>query len=178
MNLRSAVLTSLFLLPERFSKEDLFMQIAGLSYTGDPRMIVGEDKGKVKNIVSPNIEKFIDLYSPVLKNLPNITIDSTNVQQDKNPEVLYHNLQRLPTNLHGIVRRNLNLDKQREDALKKKFDEFSNDELKDVLSKSIAQIVRRSSTTQTLKNSLTAGVRKSFYYSGEKLRKMFRGLIR
>ncbi|XP_065543798.1 phosphatidate cytidylyltransferase, mitochondrial isoform X2 [Lathamus discolor] len=71
-NLKSAVTAAFLMLPESFSEEDLYMQIAGLSYTGDFRMIVGEDRSKVQNIVEPNVPHFQKLYSNILQDCPQV----------------------------------------------------------------------------------------------------------
>mmetsp|Transcript_36640 Transcript_36640/g.74394 ORF Transcript_36640/g.74394 Transcript_36640/m.74394 type:complete len:316 (-) Transcript_36640:272-1219(-) len=65
-NLSSAVRTALLLLPEHFSKKELFLSIASLSYMGDFRMSFGENPDKVRNIVLPNLDKFERLYEPVV----------------------------------------------------------------------------------------------------------------
>lgn len=41
--------------------------IAGLSYTGDFRMVFGENPNKVANIVLKSLDHFHSLYSPVLE---------------------------------------------------------------------------------------------------------------
>ncbi|XP_045407413.1 phosphatidate cytidylyltransferase, mitochondrial isoform X4 [Lemur catta] len=71
-NLRSAVTAAFLMLPESFSEEDLFAEIAGLSYSGDFRMVIGEDKTKVLNIVKPNIAHFRELYGSILQENPQV----------------------------------------------------------------------------------------------------------
>lgn len=177
-NLKSAALTALLLLDEQSTTEEFFIKIASLSYTGDPRMIVGEDKGKVKNIVSPNLDKFVNLYTPVLKNMPGITLNNELVTQNLDPCEKYKTLQKLPKNLNQKIFKNLNLNMNSEDIALRQFQQLKPEQIKEAVADSVAKIVRRSSTTQTLKNSLSAGVKKSVYYGGEKLKKMIRGLVR
>ncbi|KAI4895474.1 hypothetical protein NFI96_002135 [Prochilodus magdalenae] len=71
-NLKSAVNASFLMLPESFSEEDLFLQIAGLSYSGDFRMVIGEDKSKVSNIVKDNLQHFRILYNNILQECPQV----------------------------------------------------------------------------------------------------------
>ena len=73
INLISAVRTALLLLPETFTERNLYDTIAGISYLGDPRMSLGaENLDKVSNIVKHQLPNFRRLYSPLVKDLPNI----------------------------------------------------------------------------------------------------------
>ncbi|XP_057960613.1 uncharacterized protein LOC131152774 isoform X8 [Malania oleifera] len=46
VNLRAATSAALLLLPSKFTEEDLYARICGLSYMGDLRMLFAEDKNK------------------------------------------------------------------------------------------------------------------------------------
>ncbi|XP_024915800.1 phosphatidate cytidylyltransferase, mitochondrial-like [Cynoglossus semilaevis] len=75
-NLKSAVTASFLMLPESFTEEELFLQIAGLSYAGDFRMVFGEDRSKVSNIVRDNMQHFKTLYSNILHDCPLVVYKS------------------------------------------------------------------------------------------------------
>ncbi|NXO73724.1 TAM41 protein, partial [Phainopepla nitens] len=116
-NLKSAVTASFLMLPESFSEEDLYLQIAGLSYSGDFRMIIGEDKSKVQNIVKPNVSHFQKLYSPILQDCPQVVYKHhlgrleamflmsyfCNIQVDKSPEGQFAQLMALPKTLQQKI---------------------------------------------------------------------------
>ena len=73
VNLLSAVRAALLLLPEAFTERDLYATIAGISYTGDPRMAYGsENPQKVANIVRHQLTNFRQLYAPLIDTLPNV----------------------------------------------------------------------------------------------------------
>ncbi|KAG2140226.1 mitochondrial matrix Mmp37-domain-containing protein [Suillus bovinus] len=53
VNLTSALRTALLMLAESFTQHELFETIAGMSYSGGPRMVLpAENRGKVENMVS------------------------------------------------------------------------------------------------------------------------------
>eukprot|EP00823_Brevimastigomonas_motovehiculus_P003628 TRINITY_DN2243_c0_g1_i1.p1 TRINITY_DN2243_c0_g1~~TRINITY_DN2243_c0_g1_i1.p1 ORF type:complete len:464 (-),score=114.30 TRINITY_DN2243_c0_g1_i1:526-1875(-) len=66
-NLDAAFSAALLLLPQKFTERELFMTIAGLSYTGDIRMKFAEHPDKVKNLVISNEERFRALYADLIE---------------------------------------------------------------------------------------------------------------
>lgn len=67
VNLRAAMSAALLLLPSKFTEEDLYAKICGLSYTGDLRMLFAEDRNKVKKIVQGQFELFRSMYKPFIE---------------------------------------------------------------------------------------------------------------
>jgi len=109
MNLLSAVRVALLLLPEKFTEQDLYSTIAGISYMGDPRMsLFAENPHKVQNIVLNQLPNFRRLYSPLIHQLPNVyfvnpklswndVASEVMVEQDMHPVRRGNMVRRLPT---------------------------------------------------------------------------------
>uniref|UniRef100_A0A3P9I2M2 Phosphatidate cytidylyltransferase, mitochondrial n=1 Tax=Oryzias latipes TaxID=8090 RepID=A0A3P9I2M2_ORYLA len=104
-NLKSAVTASILMLPESCSEDDLFLQIAGLSYAGDFRMVIGEDKSKVANIVKDNMQHFKTLYSNILRDCPQLVYkpQQGKLEVDKSPEGQFVQLMALPRTLQQRI---------------------------------------------------------------------------
>ncbi|KAK4150512.1 mitochondrial matrix Mmp37-domain-containing protein [Chaetomidium leptoderma] len=112
MNLLSALRTALLLLPPKFTEEELYATIAGISYLGDPRMALPtENPRKVKNIVGNNMANFRRLYLPLIETLPNVDFNDAgasakdwvwdetknlNLAQDMDPVKRGNMVRRLP----------------------------------------------------------------------------------
>lgn len=60
--------STLFFLDFMSSEENYFV----CDFEGDFRMVIGEDKSKVANIVKDNIEHFRILYSNILRDCPQV----------------------------------------------------------------------------------------------------------
>lgn len=55
---------------QKINLVDLYMKISELSYMGDVRFAVSvENSNKVRNIVLNNLEKFNEVYFPLLREL-------------------------------------------------------------------------------------------------------------
>lgn len=176
-NKESAIRAALLQLPESFEPSQLYKTITSLSYNGDPRMWFGEDKNKIDNIVSKQMERFDQLYLPIIRMSPafreSVHLNDTKrlLTQDCSPSVVFKNLKLLPKNVRkricetygrqartpecdvvlSSLSRNINCDK--------------------VVARCLASIVLRSSSTQSIKGLFTAGLLKSIKYSQRKLMK-------
>ena len=100
MNLTSALHTALLLLPDRFNQKQLFLTLASLSYVGDFRMTVGEDRNKVQNIVRGSLDHFQTLYANRLLKMKQFVHRESDTaedyEQDVSPAGRHHHLTMLP----------------------------------------------------------------------------------
>lgn len=200
LNLQSALHAALLLLPESFSEESLYLTLAGLSYQGDFRMVIGEDKNKgencnlvlhqdvilfsftqVSNIVRPSLARFRHLYARRLRSLSDfveILPSRGRGDQDMSPSGRHHHLCQLPRTLQWRLVQEWNRDgryRDVEEVLRSAaFDQDTDNVLKNALQK----IVTRSSITQAVKGIITAGPAKTITYSMAKLQKMVKSQIK
>ncbi|XP_013422051.1 phosphatidate cytidylyltransferase, mitochondrial [Lingula anatina] len=176
-NLASAVHTALIILPEHFTEEELYCTICNLSYSGDFRMVIGEDKNKVRNIVKPNMEKFRELYEGILDHEDNVNWCKSQgrLEQLKDPAAIFHHLSLLPKTLEERLVDFYNRDKRTRDAEEVLRICAKDYECGEVVGNCVSKIVSYSSWSQSAKSIWTAGIMKSFWYSLEKLKKMNKG---
>uniref|UniRef100_A0A8I4A194 Phosphatidate cytidylyltransferase, mitochondrial n=1 Tax=Callithrix jacchus TaxID=9483 RepID=A0A8I4A194_CALJA len=158
-NLKSAVTTAFLMLPESFSEEDLFIEIAGLSYSGDFRMLVGEDKTKVLNIVKPNIAHFRELYGSILQENPQVVYKSQQgrLEIDKSPEGQFTQLMTLPKSLQQQINHIMDPPGKNRDVEETLFQVAHDPDCGDVVRLGLSAIVRPSSIRQSTKGIFTAG---------------------
>lgn len=83
VNLASVLRVALLSLPEEFSEVELWEQVAGVSYMGDPRMSIpgGENPRKVQNIVRPQISRFRTLYQRLLAELGEVRAKDSSIAE-------------------------------------------------------------------------------------------------
>lgn len=179
-NLKSAVIAAFLMLPESFSEEELYLQIAGLSYSGDFRMIIGEDKSKVMNIVKPNIGHFQKLYSGILQECPQAVYKPTlgKVEVDKSPEGQFLQLMNLPKTLQQQITAFVDQPGRNRDVEEVLLQVALDPDCGIVVQQAIFGIVKSFSLTQSTKGIFTAGVKKTISYSAKKLYKMMKSLRR
>lgn len=175
-NYRNAVRVALLMLPAKFKRYDLFHTIANLSYDGDFRMIFGEKKDKVKNIVKPQLSEFYQLYRPYLREFKwclhlgdeGKAADQL-LQQNKDLAAMRRLVSKLPMELE----RRLFLDEFLEKKLNGHLRLAQTAALPKILREHVGKIVWSSSAWQSIKNIPTAGLSKSLKYSWQKAKKTF-----
>ncbi|KAK9869477.1 hypothetical protein WA026_003232 [Henosepilachna vigintioctopunctata] len=186
LNLQSAVHSALLILPESFTEYEFYYTLSNLSYSGDFRMIFGEKKNKVENIVKPQLNSFRQLYTPFLISLSDYVdfpglkegndenSDSLSIvcSQDINPLARLHHLNQLPRWPQKALTRLWNrgsLRQDTEDVLRAiAYDPDCNE----IVVKCLNSIVWKSSVSQSVKGIATAGLLKSVQYSSRKVTKM------
>lgn len=181
-NLSSAFQVALLLLPERFTSYQLFHAISSLSYKGDFRMIFGENKQKVRNIVLAQEKDFLELYSPVLRKLTDYVAADFNAteigtgkkitqfEQDKSSLAKIYHLRNAPKQLQKRLVQNSAF---KGDYMKIVPHLADAHNLLELVQTSVNDIVWRSSITQSIKNIASAGLLKSLIYSYRKALKTF-----
>ena len=152
-NLAAALRAALLLLPGRFTEHELYCAIAGLSYAGDPRMVIGENVNKVHNIVAKQLPQFRALYAPLLGEAGVAVEGDAWLTQETGAEVRAGLYAAVPTGVRAAVGQAVGPPTGPE------------------LLKGIAAVVRPASSAQTVAGLLSAGPSKAVVYAGQKLRK-------
>lgn len=204
LNLQSAVHAALLILPETFTEYQFYHAISNLSYSGDFRMIFGENKNKVENIVKPQLVGFRSLYKSLIQSLhdyvdfPMLKSQAKPIEadgerekcdpvsnkqddhsmmycsQDVCPLAKLHHLNQLPRWPQKALTRFWNRGKLRQDTEDVLRAIAYDPDCNVIVEQCISGIVWQSSIRQSLKGVLTAGVFKSVKYSGKKVIKMLR----
>ncbi|CAG0898168.1 unnamed protein product [Darwinula stevensoni] len=172
LNLESAARAALIKLPAAFSEREFYHSIVGLSYGGDFRMIVGEDKNKVSNIVDGQFEDLKNLYDPIVKHFNEwMEISKGQGFQDVSSLARLHHLNLLPKTAQLELMKEITKDGRHRDIEEVLRAVAAEVDCGEVLDAALQRIVQRSSLTQSLKGILTAGAYKSMIYSHRKMKK-------
>ncbi|KAJ7212102.1 mitochondrial matrix Mmp37-domain-containing protein [Mycena pura] len=182
VNLTSAVRAALLTLPPEFSETQLFERVAGISYRGDPRMLLpAENRGKVANMVRRQTPQFKELYYRLVVGLPGVHWPAHlgTIQQDTSPHARAAHLKKLPANLLGAVKRNYDRTGKTpayEADESAYWVRLAGDErLAATIDAELKRIVRYAATIQSLKGVVSAGVGKSVRYGAAKVGKWWNG---
>ena len=176
-NLTSALRTALLMLPVEFRLRELFVRIAGISYRGDVRVGIAEDVNKVENIVTANYDGFKQLYETRLETSFRdcVSIQSDTVTQDKSDKWMIQHLNLLPNNVveHLCAGLGIRVSSLSRRELASLLFEKGRGNLPQLVEKSLENIIRETSLSQSAKGLLTAGGWKSLVYTFQKIKKRF-----
>ncbi|VDO18883.1 unnamed protein product [Heligmosomoides polygyrus] len=178
-NRRSALQAALLLLPDSFSLEELYQKLVSLSYMGDFRMFVGEDKDKVRKIVQGSMEELWNVYEPFLANDSRLVVQNEKVLQDGSTAAILHRLNLLPSTVLNAIQKNWNKrNKWQKDTEEVLFSLAHRHDVTLHVEGAIASIVAPAAISQTLKNAASAGFSRSVLYGIAKLTKMVKSLVK
>ncbi|WRT64727.1 uncharacterized protein IL334_001661 [Kwoniella shivajii] len=189
-NHKSALSMALLLCPESFEEDYLWEKIAGLSYSGDPRMSVpgAENPEKVRNIVRGEgaREGFRHMYGPFLLQ-KGVTFDQgkeliwkengeTSLNQPISAEHQAELFSSLPLSLRKAI--STHFPSIEATALTGKdvwIKDVGDPRFRSIISTELRNIIHRPALRQSVKGLFTAGFTKSFWYALAKVRKWFKG---
>uniref|UniRef100_A0A5K3FRK7 Phosphatidate cytidylyltransferase, mitochondrial n=1 Tax=Mesocestoides corti TaxID=53468 RepID=A0A5K3FRK7_MESCO len=182
-NLRSALAFSLLQLDLPLLKEDaLYHCLASISYRGDWRLYFGEDRQKIKRLVTgePRRRSFRDLYIPLLISEPFKSMLTVDIPADLNTDLRIYPLEKdlsatqllecIPSDLCQLAAGS------RSAAAQCLLAKMPKNERRLRLQNAAASIVRWASYRQTVLGLFSAGLSRSFVYSYAKFRKMLASL--
>ncbi|KAJ3262068.1 DnaJ sub B member 13 [Boothiomyces macroporosus] len=178
-NLENAVRVALLMLPERFTEEDLFLKIAGLSYRGDFRMLFGENPHKVYNIVYAQMDAFHEKYVDIITELPNVNyLADGSLEQDMSIKLRGNLIQKLPKNFQTLLQHHYlwSISKAGGKSVNREEPFYSqgiadSPYVSNCVAKTVRDIVGQPAITQSIKGIFTAGLSRTFKYSMEKFNK-------
>ncbi|ERE67235.1 MMP37-like protein [Cricetulus griseus] len=158
---------------------DLESQEVGCELSGDFRMVIGEEKAKVLNIVKPNVAHFRELYGNILQEDPQVVykMQQGRLEIDKSPEGQFTQLMTLPRTLQQQINHIMDPPGRNRDVEETLLQVAQDPDCGDVVRLGVSSIVRPSSISQSTKGLFTAGVKKSVIYSSRKLNKMWKGWL-
>jgi translocator assembly and maintenance protein 41 len=143
-------------------------------------MYIGENKNKISNIVIPQLDLFINLYSNLILNDTHLywnktrTLD-TLVKQDLTPAAVFTRLLALPKYvIYNIMESRTFKTRQYQDTEEVIRKLCVSTQRTEKIEHAVRLIVKRSSLKQTFKGLLTAGFIRSTRYAFAKLQKMIR----
>lgn len=155
-NFRNALRIALLQLPHAFSEEDLFLKITQISYTGDNRKKRGfERMDKELSIVRGTINEFRELYAPFIQEKVDEGVMFTNVETGNYEKSEYQEAtSQLLDELPVCVRREMGKVYSSE-----QWDFLSDEELLNLVTQAVTNIVKPASKWQTIKGVVFAGKR-------------------
>lgn len=201
VNLTSAARAALLTLPSSFSETELFETIAGISYGGDPRMVLpAENRGKVGNIVSKQAPQFKELYQRLVAGLPGVHwphgSGSGRIEQDTSVQTRAAHLRKLPKELNARLKTHYSRELGDVDDSTYWTKVAGDEKLPLVLREGMSSlftrahgcvltgafllaemsnIVRYPATIQTLKGIVSGGLGTTLRYTSEKVGKWWKG---